>query len=49
MPGGFDSYPHPPSQMRIKLLGFSVGVFQAALNHFACLLIQHRDLLVARM
>jgi len=28
---------------------FSVGVLQATLNQFACLRVQHRDLLVACM
>src|SRR6185312_16773997 len=47
--GGLDSHPHGPVQPRVKLLRLSVAMLQATFNQLARLLIQHRDLLVARM
>jgi hypothetical protein len=38
-----------PGQIGIKLLGFSVGMLQATFNQLARFIIQHRNLLVARV
>jgi len=47
--GGFHAYAHWLLQLGIKLLGFTVSVFQPAFEEFAGFCIHHRNLLKVRM
>jgi hypothetical protein len=48
-PGGFDPYAHRPLQIPVERLGFSVLVIQPSFGQLASSLIQHRNLLAARV
>src|SRR6185437_2879659 len=47
--GRFHTHANRFRQVAIELVRFSVLVFQTALDELACLVIQHRDLLIARV
>jgi hypothetical protein len=47
--GGFDPHSHRTTQRRVKRPRLAILVLQPALDQFARLVVQHRNLLVARM
>jgi hypothetical protein len=49
VPGGLDAHSHGARQSCVKRSCFSALVLQATLHQLACLRIQHRNLLVARV